>query len=109
MVTVVDLPLGAHLHIPDEPVDLRDRLYAEFLDGADWREGFDEDVCLAVWLWCEWQPALEPAGFERDVFVTAVADYGREIWLWLAGERTWSQCVEGLAGRIARRVPPVLS
>ena len=29
---------------------------------------------------------------------------GREVWLWVAGERTWSQMADGLAGRIARRL-----
>lgn len=29
--------------------------------------------------------------------------YERELWLWLVGERTWSHCVSGLLGRVARR------
>jgi hypothetical protein len=30
--------------------------------------------------------------------------YERELWLWLVGERTWTQCASGLEGRILRRV-----
>ena len=37
-------------------------------------------------------------------FGAIVADYRREIWLWLAGERTWAQCCSGLIGRITRRL-----
>jgi hypothetical protein len=33
-----------------------------------------------------------------------VLGYQREIWLWLAGERTWAQCCSGLIGRINRRL-----
>jgi hypothetical protein len=33
----------------------------------------------------------------------ACESYARELWLWLAGERTWEQCYEGLSGRIRRR------
>jgi hypothetical protein len=29
----------------------------------------------------------------------------RELWLWLMGDRQWSQFVEGLTGRILRRLP----
>jgi len=28
----------------------------------------------------------------------------RELWLWLAGERVWSQACSGLLGRVERRV-----
>ena len=33
----------------------------------------------------------------------ACRSYGRELWLWLVGERTWKQCVSGLGGRLLRR------
>lgn len=33
----------------------------------------------------------------------ACEGYTRELWLWVAGERTWDQCAEGLSGRISRR------
>jgi hypothetical protein len=42
---------------------------------------------------------MSEEGLER-----VVLDYRREIWLWLAGERTWAQCCSGLIGRINRRL-----
>ncbi len=41
----------------------------------------------------------------REAFVDVIISYRREVWLWLMGERTWDQCVSGLAGRVARRLP----
>ena len=43
-------------------------------------------------------------GMSRDDLARIVVEYRREIWLWLAGERTWAQCCSGLIGRIARRI-----
>ena len=43
-------------------------------------------------------------GLTRDDLARIVADYQREIWFWLAGERTWAQCCSGLIGRITRRL-----
>ena len=37
-------------------------------------------------------------------FEAIVVGYRREIWLWLAGERIWTQCCSGLIGRIGRRL-----
>jgi hypothetical protein len=36
-----------------------------------------------------------------------VLDYRRELWLWLAGERTWAHACSGLVGRVGRRLSPV--
>ena len=66
---------------------------------------FSNDVCLAVWLWEWWRSSLEPAGMDREAFVDVIESYGREIWLWIIGERRWEQCVEGLVGRVERRLP----
>ena len=52
-----------------------------------------------------WRSSLEPAGLDREAFVDVIESYGREIWLWIIGERRWEQCVEGLVGRVARRLP----
>lgn len=35
-----------------------------------------------------------------------VAGHRRELWLWLVGERRWEPVEAGLAGRVARRLPP---
>jgi len=50
-------------------------------------------------------PALEPLSMDREAFVDVIISYRRELWLWLIGERTWEQCISGLAGRVARRLP----
>jgi hypothetical protein len=97
------------LDLPAEPTDLRDELRDSLLAEHDWTLGFSDDIRFAVWLWGEWQPVLEPVGFGREEFVDAVADYRRETWLWLIGDRVWSQFMGGLAGRIARRAPGILS
>jgi hypothetical protein len=55
-------------------------------------------------LWHRWGPQIEPAGIDRRSFDAIVADYQRELWHWLWGDRTWAQCAEGLAGRLTRRI-----
>ena len=103
--SMLELRDGVRLDLPGEPVELRIGLRDDLLNGGDWREGFSDDVCIGVWLWQRWRAALEPAGFPRESFIDVVIGYRREIWLWLAGERTWEQCVSGLAGRVGRRLP----
>ena len=103
------------LPVPAEPTALRERLYAALLadppapaalsvpgggDGGGGAYGPFE-----AWLWEEWQPSLAAAGMDRESFVGVVAGCRREIWLWLAGERPWQHCAEGLAGRVVRRLP----
>jgi hypothetical protein len=96
---------GVHLEQPEEPVEMREGLRTALLDGADWREGFTNDICIGVFLWERWRPALEPVGLDREAFIDIVTGYGRELWLWLMGERLWEQYVSGLAGRVTRRLP----
>ncbi|MHB1711245.1 MAG: hypothetical protein ACYCV7_07560 [Acidimicrobiales bacterium] len=104
-MTVVELAGGTRLPLPAEPVEVKVGLRDALLAGEDWRAGFSDDICIGVWLWSQWQPTLEPAGVGREEFVAMVAEYHRELWLWLIGDRVWAQCISGLAGRIARRVP----
>jgi hypothetical protein len=104
-MSVVEPAEGLRLDHPEEPVEMRDALRDALLAGADWREGFSDDVCVGVWLWERWRPALEPVGMDREAFVDVIISYRREVWLWLMGERMWDQCVSGLAGRVARRLP----
>ncbi len=96
---------GVHLEHLAEPTEMRDGLRTAILDGADWREGFTNDICIGVFLWERWRPALEPAGMDREAFVDVVVGYGRELWLWLMGERQWDEFIVGLAGRVRRRLP----
>ena len=91
------------LHVPSEP------------DAAAWRrrvlhsatldEIIEKEEGIAAWLWDRWR-VLERHGMDRPAFVAVVSGYRRELWLWLMGERTWSQCCSGLAGRAERRLPP---
>ncbi len=97
---------GVRLPWPEEPVDIRRDLRASVLDGADWRTGFSDEVCIGVWLWERWRPTLEGKGMHREEFIDVVVAYGqRELWLWLMGERIWDQYLPALAGRVARRLP----
>ena len=96
---------GVHLEHLDEPVEMGEELRRALLEGADWREGFSSDICIGVLLWERWRPALEPVGMDREAFVDVVVGYGRELWLWLMGERQWDEFLSGLAGRISRRLP----
>ncbi len=47
---------------------------------------------------------LASVGVDRTSFGVIAAAYRRELWLWLAGERTWQQCCSGLLGRLERRL-----
>jgi hypothetical protein len=96
---------GVHLEHLDEPVEIRLGLREALLDGADWREGFSSDICIGIVLWERWRSTLEPAGMDREAFVDVLIDYGRELWLWLMGERQWDEFLAGLAGRVSRRLP----
>jgi len=102
----LDAAVGPALEFPPEPEDLRIGLRDALLGGGDWRAGFSDDICVGVWLWCRWQPVLEPGGCSREEFVDIVVANRRELWLWLLGERRWEQYVTGLAGRVVRRMPP---
>ena len=104
-MTVVEPVEGLRLEYPLEPVEMRVALREAILNGSNWRDGFADDICVGVWLWERWRPALEPAGMDRERFVDVIVDYRREVWLWLAGERLWEQLITGLAGRVARRLP----
>jgi hypothetical protein len=97
---------GVHLERIDEPIEMRNGLRQALLNGADWRDGFSNDICIGVFLWERWRPALEPAGMDREAFIDVVIGYGRELWLWLMGERQWGEFNDGLAGRVNRRLPP---
>lgn len=92
------------LHVPDEPVARRDDWCGAVLDGADPETVVAGDDGVAAWLWHRWR-VLEELGLDAGTFTAIAVGYRREIWLWLAGERTWAQCCAGLVGRIERRIP----
>ncbi len=83
-----------------EPLELRDRLRAvAALSPQQARDLLGTEMAEAVACRLPTPPS-ERAWAE---IAAACAGYRRELWLWLAGERTWQQCAGGLAGRISRR------
>lgn len=100
-VTVTEAPV---LHLPDEPKALADRWLAAVHSGQGLEEVLSGDGGLCSWLWSRWR-SLAAAGIDEEEFNRIVLGYRRELWLWLAGDRTWSQCCAGLIGRIDRRIP----
>ncbi len=93
-----------HLHVPDEPGGRKQHWLDAVLGGAEMEEVVSGPDGVARWLWGRWR-SLAVAGVTEEDLAAIVAGYRREIWLWLAGERTWTQCCSGLLGRIGRRVP----
>jgi hypothetical protein len=95
-----DLPL------PEEPLALRLHTRALVEEAPDRGAALvDAGSWIADPLWEHWGPALERAGMDRGRFLGIVAGYRRELWLWVMGERTWSQAAGGLLGRVQRRIP----
>ncbi len=94
------------LHVPDEPTARADAWLHAVVNGADLGSVLVAEDGLAAWLWQRWS-SLAGAGMSRDEFTGIVVEYRRELWLWLAGERTWAQSCSGLVGRIGRRIGQV--
>jgi hypothetical protein len=107
-MTLFEMEGGPRLELPDEPVDIKNALRDALLNGQDWRDGFSDDICIGLWLWGRWRPALEPEGMSREDFVDVVIANRRELWLWLVGDRQWLQFVSSLVGRIVRRLPSAI-
>jgi hypothetical protein len=91
------------LHVPEEPTLRAEGWLAAVLDGAALGAVLGGDDGVVDWLWSRWR-SLSSVGMTRDDLALVVVQYQREIWLWLAGERTWAQCCSGLIGRITRRL-----
>jgi cell wall-associated NlpC family hydrolase len=92
------------LHVPDEPTTRAQNWLAAVLDGRELADVLAGDGDgFTPWLWSRWR-SLAAAGLNEDDLGLIVLSYRREIWLWLAGERTWVQCCSGLIGRIYRRL-----
>ena len=92
------------LHVPDEPTSRAEEWLAAVLDGRE-LDGVltDGSDGVTAWLWSRWR-SLASAGLNEKDLGSIVLGYRREVWLWLAGERTWVQCCSGLIGRINRRL-----
>lgn len=102
-MTVTALPT---LHVPDEPTARAEAWLAAVLDGDDLVATLSSDDGLIAWLWSRWS-SLRNAGLTQEEFARIVVSYRRELWLWLAGERTWAQACSGLVGRVNRRIVQV--
>jgi hypothetical protein len=96
------------LHVPDEPTAAAERWLDAIQAGTDLVAVLSADDGLVAWLWSRWN-TLAGAGLSRGQFDAIVLEYRRELWLWLAGERTWAQACSGLVGRINRRLVPATS
>jgi len=99
-LTVTAAPV---LHVPDEPTGRAEVWLAAVLDGRELDDVLAGEEGVVDWLWTRWR-SLASAGLSESDLHSIVLAYRREIWLWLAGERTWTQCCSGLIGRISRRV-----
>ncbi len=98
------VPATPALHLPDEPVDRAERWLAALHRGSSLDEVLTGPGGVTSWLWTRWS-SLASAGVGEDQLASIVRGYGRELWFWLAGERTWAQACSGLIGRIGRRLP----
>jgi hypothetical protein len=102
--TPPDLATIDRLRAVEEPVDLLRRLRRTAADSPDaTRE--EAARLIAQRLWRRWRPELSPFGVGRAAVASWVAGGDRELWLWIAGDRQWTQVVDALAGRAARRIP----
>ena len=98
------MTVAPDLHMPDEPVARAEVWAAAVIgEGKELEAVLVAEDGLVPWLWSRWR-SLATAGMSEDELARVVLDYRREIWLWLAGERTWAQCCSGLIGRIGRRL-----
>jgi len=91
------------LHMPDEPIVRAEAWLRAVHDGEDIETVLTGADGVSTWLWSRWR-SLGAAGIDQAALTAIVSDYRRELWLWLAGERTWAQCCSGLIGRLTRRV-----
>ncbi|HAM01474.1 MAG TPA: hypothetical protein DCQ30_04510 [Acidimicrobiaceae bacterium] len=98
-------PADPALAVPPEPLELRDAMHKAVVAGEDWDGAFGGGLAVGALLWDGWGKALEAGGLDRGAFDAVVLGYRRELWFWFVGERTWRQAVEGLAGRVLRRLP----
>jgi hypothetical protein len=93
------------LSVPEEPVALRNRL-RDLAQNAPTKAItlIADGEAIADPLWSAWGAWFFQQNADRAALTRILASYQRELWLWVAGERTWQQCAEGLAGRITRRL-----
>lgn len=67
---------------------------------------------VPVWLWQAWGTELGAGGADLSALGAAAAALGREVWLWVMGEREWDELaglLYGRAVRLARQRPGATS
>ncbi len=97
-------PAWPWLHLPDEPIGQRDAWRAAVRRGVELTEVVGGPGGIAEWLWARWSVLGRADTSAEDLRAVALG-YRRELWLWLFGDRTWTQCCAGLIGRLRRRQP----
>ena len=96
--------VAERLRAVEEPLDLRRRL--RVLVAEDPAAAHDEAVRLvAQRLWRRWKGEHALSGVRAGSVRNWVAGGERELWLWIAGDRSWEHVIDGLAGRVSRRLP----
>ena len=59
---------------------------------------------LAEWQWRHWRGELATKEMTAEAFRAVALGYQREIWLWARGDRSFEQMIDGLRGRVLRRL-----
>ena len=93
------------LPIPEEPVDLKVEMRQQLETRPE--EGLQllaHGAWIADALWAVWGAKLTPSDMDQERFRRIASEYRNELRLWIMGERTWEHCIEGLAGRVTRRL-----
>jgi hypothetical protein len=86
-----------------EPVDLLRRLRRLGADAPD-TVRYEAARLVSQRLWRRWRAELAPFGVGPAAVRTWIQADDRELWLWILGDRPWSQVLDALAGRAARRI-----
>ena len=93
------------LLVPEEPRTLLAEIQAQLEQSpADGLRLIDSTDWMADVLWPVWCEYLDDAGIGRAEFQRIVSSYRNELRLWVMGERPWVHCIEGLVGRVERRM-----
>ena len=94
------------LPLPGEPAELRAETRALLEESPEEGARVVEDATFVAGpLWEQWGETLERSGMDQARFLEIARGYSDELRLWLVGERPWTHCVSGLAGRVRRRLP----
>jgi hypothetical protein len=94
------------LYSVDEPLDLLRRLRRSAAQDP-LRARSEAARLVAGRLWRRWREELAPRGVRPALLRAWVAGGDLEVWLWVAGDRSWPQVLDAIVGRVVRRVGSV--